>query len=47
MYAGAGHAFNLDESGRISIIHWPDRLADWLSDEGYMDRSSTTSKRVP
>jgi acetyl esterase/lipase len=37
MYAGAGHAFNLDESGRISIIHWPDRLADWLADEGFLD----------
>ena len=37
MYAGAGHAFNLDESGRISIIHWPDRLADWLADEGLLD----------
>jgi acetyl esterase/lipase len=36
MYAGAGHAFNLDESSRISIIHWPDRLADWLADEGFM-----------
>jgi acetyl esterase/lipase len=37
MYAGAGHAFNLDESRRISIIHWPDRLADWLADEGFLD----------
>jgi acetyl esterase/lipase len=37
MYAGAGHAFNLDESNRISIIHWPDRLADWLADEGFLD----------
>jgi acetyl esterase/lipase len=37
MYAGAGHAFNLDESKRISIIHWPDRLADWLADEGFLD----------
>jgi acetyl esterase/lipase len=37
MYAGAGHAFNLDESSRISIIHWPDRLADWLADEGLLD----------
>ena len=33
MYAGAGHAFNLDESNRISIIHWPDRLADWLAEQ--------------
>ncbi len=37
IYAGAGHAFNLDESSRISIIHWPDRLADWLADEGLLD----------
>ena len=37
MYAGSGHAFNLDESRRISIIHWPDRLADWLADEGLLD----------
>jgi acetyl esterase/lipase len=37
MYAGAGHAFNLDESSRISIIHWPDRLVDWLADEGLLD----------
>ena len=34
MYAGAGHAYNLDESNRISILHWPDRLADWMADEG-------------
>ncbi|HEX4737212.1 MAG TPA: alpha/beta hydrolase [Allosphingosinicella sp.] len=37
MYAGAGHAFNLDESNRISILHWPDRLADWMADEGLLD----------
>jgi acetyl esterase/lipase len=37
MYAGAGHAFNLDESNRISVIHWPDRLADWMVDEGLLD----------
>ena len=37
MYAEAGHAFNLDESDRISILHWPDRLADWLADGGWLD----------
>jgi acetyl esterase/lipase len=42
MYAGAGHAFNLDESNRISIIHWPDRLADWLADEGFMKGSGSS-----
>ncbi len=37
MYADADHAFNLDESNRISILHWPDRLADWLADSGLLD----------
>ena len=37
MYADTGHAFNLDESDRISILHWPDRLNDWLSDSGWLD----------
>ncbi|MBB4615962.1 alpha/beta hydrolase [Sphingomonas abaci] len=40
MYAGADHAFNLDESNRLSILHWPDRLADWLADEGWLDGSA-------
>lgn len=40
MYAGAGHAFNLDESNLLSIIHWPDRLADWLADGGWLDGRS-------
>jgi acetyl esterase/lipase len=37
MYADSGHAFNLDESNRISVIHWPDRLYDWLADSGFLD----------
>jgi acetyl esterase/lipase len=37
MYADTGHAFNLDESNRISILHWPDRLYDWLADSGFLD----------
>jgi acetyl esterase/lipase len=37
MYAEGRHAFNLDESDRISILHWPDRLADWLADGGWLD----------
>lgn len=36
MYADADHAFNLDESNRISILHWPDRLNDWLADGGWL-----------
>lgn len=37
MYADAGHAFNLDESNRISVIRWPDRLYEWLGDSGLLD----------
>ena len=37
MYADSGHAFNLDESNRISILHWPDRLNDWLADGGLLE----------
>lgn len=40
MYADSGHAFNLDESTRLSIIHWPDRLYDWMADSGFMDDRS-------
>ena len=36
MYADSDHAFNLDESNRISILHWPDRLNDWLADGGWL-----------
>lgn len=36
MYADTGHGFNLAaHSERISILHWPDRLLDWLSDGGW------------
>lgn len=37
MYADSDHAFNLDESNRIAILHWPDRLQDWLADSGLLD----------
>jgi acetyl esterase/lipase len=37
MYAESGHAFNLDETNRISVLHWPDRLHDWLADSGFLD----------
>ena len=40
MYAGAGHAFNLDESSLIAVLHWPDRLADWMADSGLLDGQS-------
>lgn len=37
MYADTDHAFNMAQrSERVSIAHWPDRLADWLSDGGWL-----------
>jgi acetyl esterase/lipase len=37
LYADTDHAFNLGmHSERISIQHWPDRLADWLADGGWL-----------
>lgn len=37
MFAGTDHGFNLAmHNDRISIQHWPDRLADWLNDEGWL-----------
>ena len=27
---------NRDQSNRISVIHWPDRLHDWLADSGFL-----------
>ena len=46
MYAASGHAFNLDESNRISILHWFDRLGDWLADDGWFDASRPASGRA-
>ncbi len=46
MYADSGHAFNLDESDRISILHWPDRLNDWLADGGWLSPKSVGSGRA-
>jgi len=45
MYADSTHAFNLDESNRISILHWPDRLNDWLADSGLLEPHHTAPKR--
>ena len=28
------------ESELIGVLHWPDRLADWMADSGLMDERS-------
>ena len=43
LFADADHGFNIGRrSRRVSIHHWPDRLADWLSDGGWLRSRSPT-----
>lgn len=37
MFADMDHGFNIAaHTESLSILHWPDRLADWLSDGGWL-----------
>ena len=37
LWADTDHGFNIAaHSERVSIQHWPDRLAVWLSDGGWL-----------
>ena len=37
LFADIDHGFNIAaHSESLSILHWPDRLADWLSDGGWL-----------
>jgi acetyl esterase/lipase len=49
MYADSDHAFNMGQRGeRISLQHWPDRLADWLADGGWLvPRNGRKPEGVP
>ena len=49
LYADTDHAFNMAQrSERVGIAHWPDRLADWLSDGGWLvPRSGAAPAGVP
>jgi acetyl esterase/lipase len=41
IYAQGKHAFNMGQrSGFVSIRHWPQRLAEWLEDRGYLRASN-------
>jgi len=49
LYADTDHAFNMGQRGeRVSLQHWPDRLADWLADGGWLvPRGSRPPEGVP
>ncbi|MDF0489637.1 alpha/beta hydrolase [Sphingomonas sp. H39-1-10] len=39
LFADTGHGFNVAmHSERVALQHWPDRLADWLGDGGWLVR---------
>ncbi|MRW93567.1 alpha/beta hydrolase fold domain-containing protein [Duganella sp. FT80W] len=49
LYADTDHAFNMGQrSERLSDVHWPDRVADWLSDGGWLiPRKGESPQGVP
>ena len=39
MYAAGGHAYNMGEDTPLaSLQHWPDRVLDWMGDQGLLGR---------
>jgi acetyl esterase/lipase len=43
LFADMDHGFNIAaHSESLSILHWPDRLADWLSDGGWLHERPLT-----
>lgn len=46
MFADMDHGFNIAaHSESLSILHWPDRLADWLSDGGWLHERPPTDPK--
>ena len=42
--ARGGHGFNMGNRSRInSVKTWPQRMADWLADNGFLKPASTTA----
>lgn len=40
LYARGGHAFNMGRRSKLLTLRgWPDRMADWLRDNGWLDPS--------
>lgn len=41
IYAKGGHGFNLGQRSKLASIHdWPQRMADWLADNGFLHPAS-------
>jgi len=45
LFARGGHAFNMGQRSKLATLHhWPDRMADWLKDNGWLDRQDRSRK---
>jgi acetyl esterase/lipase len=46
LYAKGGHGFNQGQRSQLKSIHdWPQRLADWLADNGYLKSAADPAKK--
>jgi acetyl esterase/lipase len=47
LYASGGHGFNLGSRSKLaSIKGWPQRMADWLADNHWLDASGETPRKT-
>jgi len=48
LYARGGHGFNLGNRSKLASIHsWPQRMADWLADSGFLGPADSTALLSP
>ena len=44
IYAKGGHGYNMGGRSKLASIHsWPQRMADWLADNSFLNSSSATT----
>lgn len=48
LFADTDHGFNIGmHSERLGVAHWPDRLADWLTDGGWLRPRDGSGRATP
>jgi len=48
LYARGGHGFNLGNRSKLASIHsWPQRMADWLADNGFLSATDIPTGTLP
>lgn len=46
LYAQGGHGFNLGSRSQLASLHtWPQRMADWLSDNNFLSRGPAPKRQ--